>query len=89
MKESVTFNRILMKSGGKIIALCPELNISIETESIDSAKKELAASVGDFLKDARKDKQLEMLLEDAAFKKKGDSWISPEIVETGSDNVNL
>jgi hypothetical protein len=89
MDEMVHFNCVYMKSENKITGYCPELNISVERESLADAKKALAEGVQSFLRDARKDRQFEKVMGEAGYVKKGEAWEPPSVVETGVGLIKL
>jgi len=89
MGEQLSFNRVILKSGLKYMAICPELNISIDADSAEGAAGALNAEMADFFKSAKRDRQLESLLEDAGYTHEGGGWVLPELLETGTDSVEI
>jgi len=89
MGEQLTYNRVILKSGSKYMAICPELNISVDSDTTESAIKALNLEVADFFGSAKKDKQLESLLEDAGYTHEQGGWVVPQLKETGTDSVEI
>jgi hypothetical protein len=89
MDEMVHFNCIYMKSDGRFAGYCPELTISVDDQSIEGAKKSLAEGVQSFLREAKKDRQFEKVMQEAGYVKKGETWEPPAVVETGAGLIKL
>ena len=85
----ITFNRLIVKSKDTYYGFCPELNVAVTSGSPETATKTLAEGVHELLETAKKDRQLEILLQEAGFEKSKNVWTPPSIQETGTGQVTL
>jgi hypothetical protein len=89
MSEQITFNRLILKSADKYLGFCPELNVAVSSDSPESARDSLAEGVRELLETAKKDRQLEHLLNDAGFSKSKDGWTPPAIADSGTGKMSI
>jgi hypothetical protein len=89
MGDQIKYNRIILKSGQKYFAICPEFVISVDSASTSSAIEALNLEVTDFLKSAKKDRQLDSILEDAGYTHEKDKWIALQMLETGTETIEI
>ena len=89
MSEQIIFNRLILKSGDKYLGFCPELNVAVISDSLESARDSLAEGVREVLEITKKDRQLEHLLKEAGFSKGKDGWTSPGVAETGTGKISI
>ncbi|GEM_PF-2093122 len=89
MEEHITFNSMILKAGATFVGFCPELNISVEADSSESAKHVLNESVGNFLKDAMKDRRFSTIMDEAGYIRQGEGWSPPTIIESAHDRLTI
>jgi len=89
MEEQITFNSMILKAGATFVGLCPELNISVESDSLEAARKALNESVGNFLKYAAKDRRFSTIMDEAGYIRQGDVWNPPAIIESKQDRLTI
>lgn len=89
MSEQVTFNRLMLKSAEKYLGFCPELNVAVMSDTLESARDSLAEGVRELLETTKKDRQLEHLLKEAGFSRGKDGWTPPGVAETGTGKIHV
>ncbi|MDQ7824623.1 MAG: hypothetical protein RDV48_17610 [Candidatus Eremiobacteraeota bacterium] len=89
MGEQLTYNWIVVKGQRGYTAHCPEFMISVDAESSQTAKKELAKEVAEFLREALKDRQFLSIVEDGGFTKSDSGWLPPRMEESGTEKLEL
>jgi len=89
MEEHITFNSMILKAGATFIGFCPELNISVEADSSESAKLALNESVKSFLKDAMKDRCFSTIMDEAGYIRHGEGWNPPAVIESTHDKLTI
>jgi len=88
-KIQITFNRLIVKSKDTYFGFCPELNVAVTSQSPEAATKALIDGVQELLEIAKKDRQLEILLQEAGYIKNNNEWAPPAVQETGTGKVTL
>jgi len=69
MPMSVPYTSQLFEEGGQIVALCPELNVSSFGDTHEEALAALQEAVALFLEECRRMGTLEMVLEEAGYRR--------------------
>lgn len=83
MRGKVEFTAEIFKEGEVYVSLCPELNVSSFSDSIDEAKESLAEAVGAFLEECKAMGTFEEVLEEAGFLRVDGGWVPREAVAKG------
>jgi len=77
------------KEGGTYVAYVPELDLSSCGATNDEARKNIKEAVQGFLETSADMGSLDWILEEAGYRKLGDSWVEPEFVALDRERANV
>lgn len=78
--ERIILRAQIFCEGDVYVALCPHLNVSSFGEDIAGARRALQEAVEAFVETCEEMGTLEEVLEEAGFRREGDSWVLREPV---------
>ncbi len=87
--QNIAYTVHTFKEGNTYVAYVPELDLSSCGGTSDDARKNIRDAVAGFVESSAARGALELLLEEAGYKKNGDSWEPPEFVALDREKVTV
>jgi predicted RNase H-like HicB family nuclease len=89
MKNDIAYTVHTFKEGDAYIAYVPELDISSCGATNDEARKNIRDAVQGFLETSRDIGSLDLILEEAGYRRDGSSWVAPEFVALDRETASV
>jgi predicted RNase H-like HicB family nuclease len=87
--RDVSFTVHIFREGDVFVAHVPELDVSSCGDTTDDARRNIQDAVRGFLETSEEMGTLTDILEEAGYLRKGDAWVSPELVASDRLSVGI
>ncbi len=87
--QNIAYTIHTFKEGSTYDVYVPELDLSSCGATRDDARKNIRDAVAGFVESSAARGALDLLLEDAGYKKNGDFWEPPEVVALDREKVTV
>ncbi len=87
--QDIAYTVHTFKENGTYIAYVPELDISSCGTTSESAQKNIREAVQGFLETSASMGTVNEILEEAGYKRVGDTWEAPEFVAIGRERARV
>ena len=87
--HDIAFTVHIFREGDTFVAHTPELDVSSCGDTTDEARKNIKDAVRGFLETAEEQGTLPDILEEAGYRKEGDTWRAPDFVSIDRMAIGL
>jgi predicted RNase H-like HicB family nuclease len=87
--QNIAYTVHTFKEGSTFVAYVPELDISSCGATNDEARKNIRDAVQGFLETSADMGSLGRILEEAGYRRQGDSWVAPEFVALDRETASV